>query len=46
MQIKRRHQCLYNAGLEQRRVAWKHQRQSITRMALEKDRTVVRTVDS
>jgi putative transposase len=43
--IKRGHQSLYNAALEQRRAAWKRQRHSITRTAQEKDLTQLRVAE-
>jgi hypothetical protein len=43
--IKCGHQALYNAALEQRRAAWKRQRQSITRSAQEKDLTQLRVAE-
>jgi putative transposase len=43
--IKRGHQRLYNAALEQRRAAWRRQRHSVTCMAQEKDFTALRAED-
>jgi putative transposase len=43
--IKRGHQQLYNAALEQRRAAWSRQRHSVTRTAQEKDLTALRAND-
>jgi putative transposase len=43
--IKRGHQRLYNAALEQRRAAWRRQRHSVTRTAQEKDLTALRAED-
>jgi putative transposase len=45
LEIKRGHQRLYNAALEQRRAAWKRQRLSVTRTAQEKDLTTLRADD-
>jgi putative transposase len=42
LEIKRGHQQLYNAALEQRRAAWSRQRHSLTRAAQEKDLTQLR----
>ena len=44
-EIKRGHQRLYNAALEQRRAAWKRQRLSVTRTAQEKDLMALRVED-
>ena len=45
LEIKRGHQQLYNAALEQRRAAWKRQRHSVTRTAQERDLTALRADD-
>jgi putative transposase len=45
LEIKRGHQRLYNAALEQRRTAWRRQRLSVTRTVQEKDLTLLRAED-
>jgi len=45
LEIKRGHQRLYNAALEQRRAAWRRQRLSVTRTTQEKDLTALRAED-
>src|SRR5918995_3443634 len=46
LEIKRGHQRLYNAALEQRRAAWQRQRVSLPRPAQEKDLTALRAEDA
>ena len=45
LEIKRGHQQLYNAALEQWRAAWKRQRHSVTRTAQERNLTALRVDD-
>jgi len=45
LEIKRGHQHLYNAALEQRRAAWRRQRHTVPYMAQAKDLTALRAED-